>query len=890
MIVCSIAQATSRVFIITTAFLLIMPADRTPSPVDVIDMEDDIDMSSLSARSTSSSPTSELASLPPSSRSPSPTPSVASTSSSSVTDVRGRPLELGSSSTTASARFAQLDKLLDQTSLYSRFLMERMPTRYQHSLNLFSSSADRRRARTQHTKADTAASQSKPRHALAGDAEEVSDERYRFLNALLAPGRSLFMYQAVGVDWLISLFENGLNGVIADEMGLGKTLQTIVFLAHLQAHNVAGPFIIIAPLSTLSSWVDECGRWCPQLKVMRYHGNPDERKVLREQLSNSKSNAAQTPILITSYEIAMNDQSHLKRYSWKLMVVDEGHRLKNTQSKLLTTLKSFPTENRLLLTGTPLQNNLRELWSLLNFLLPTVFDSLDKFERWFDFDSVLASEDGKAVLLERERTERLISKLHDVLHPFVLRRLKVDVLQLPPKREYVVYCPMMRMQGQWYREIVDGKLRALTSGRGGLNMRNVMMQLQKVCDCPYLVKAAPWMESDDFVVEDGEEDEQTRQEADDQDDTPAASKSKGKKRKADRQPVNKRNSERTPQAWTNALIHDDLLSSCGKLQIVDKTIRHLLSRKQKLLIFSGFTRMLDLLATLVDCGEYGSSYIRIDGSTPAVERGEQVKAFNSTVRDAPSIALLSTRAAGLGINLASASTVILYDTDWNPQMDSQAMDRAHRLGSENDVTVLRLLTPASVEMTKYGRAQRKTVLTNIVMPKSKFKGEEEASAGDDGVAEAAGGGGKGEMEFLEELKEMFEREQRRLKGEEEIVVPKKESGGRAQSMARRKEEDRKQEQANIIEGQRGRRRTSAADRKRKLQEEEQAAQRKVNSDEVEEAAQLSDEEIAHLLRHELTSQQLAAHPLIELIDESEAPGDDGDEHSTAETNGKDATQ
>ena len=193
---------------------------RAPLPADVIELdEDDIDMSSLSASSTSSSPTSELGSLPSSSRSSSPTPSVAS-STSSVTDVRGRPSELGSSSSSAKSRFAQLDKLLDQTSLYSRFLMERMPTRYQHSLNLFSSSADRRRARTQQVK-PAAAKTNNNSKALTGDTEEVSDERYQSLNALLAPGRSLFMYQAVGVDWLISLFENGLNGVIADEMGLG---------------------------------------------------------------------------------------------------------------------------------------------------------------------------------------------------------------------------------------------------------------------------------------------------------------------------------------------------------------------------------------------------------------------------------------------------------------------------------------------------------------------------------------------------------------------------------------------------------------------------------------------------------------------------------------------
>ena len=225
-----------------------MPAARAPSPVELIDVEDDIDMSSLSACSTSSSPTSELASLPPSSRSPSPTPSLPSSTPSSVTDVRGRPSDrLGSSSATSSARFAQLDKLLDQTSLYSRFLLERMPTRYQHSLNLFSSSADRRRARTQHTKADTAAATVSATKVLAGDAEEVSDERYKFLNALLAPGRSLFMYQAVGVDWLISLFENGLNGVIADEMGLGTNTITLCTPPHSTQLSLLIPVCAFMP-------------------------------------------------------------------------------------------------------------------------------------------------------------------------------------------------------------------------------------------------------------------------------------------------------------------------------------------------------------------------------------------------------------------------------------------------------------------------------------------------------------------------------------------------------------------------------------------------------------------------------------------------------------------
>ena len=443
-----------------------MPSLHTPSPSH---NEDD----SLSSEPSDVSEASSSFSSPSSSPPPSITdvrgftdPSPSSTSSSS-----------SSSSSMTSSRYAQLDKLLDQTSLYSKFLAERMPTRYQHSMKLFTSSSDRRRART--ARASSPTSSSSPSVSSLSPAETVSDSRFTSLNALVAPGQSLFMYQAVGVDWLISLFENGLNGVIADEMGLGKTLQCIVFLAHLHAHNIHGPFLIIAPLSTLSAWEAEFARWTPQLAVVRYHGTPSVRKQLREDIFGKKV----PPIIVTSYEIAMNDATFLKHPTFKLLVVDEGHRLKNHECKLFSTLKSFQTENRLLLTGTPLQNNLRELWSLLNFLLPTVFDSLQRFERWFDFDA-LGGEEGRESLLAKEKSDRLVSKLHDILHPFVLRRLKVDVLQLPRKREYVVYCTYEEGAGRLLRA-GDGEeaARQLHDGKEGLNMRNTFMQLQKICDC-----------------------------------------------------------------------------------------------------------------------------------------------------------------------------------------------------------------------------------------------------------------------------------------------------------------------------------------------------------------------------------------------------------------------
>ena len=813
-----------------------MPSVRTPSPPQ---NEED----SLSSEPSDVSEASSSFSTPSSSPPP------------SVTDVRGfTDPPSSSSSSMSSSRYAQLDKLLDQTSLYSKFLAERMPTRYQHSMKLFTSSSDRRRARTARASSPTTSSSSP---SSLSPAETVSDSRFTSLNALVAPGQSLFMYQAVGVDWLISLFENGLNGVIADEMGLGKTLQCIVFLAHLHAHNIHGPFIIIAPLSTLSAWEAEFSRWTPQLSVVRYHGTPSVRKELRESIFSKKV----PPIVITSYEIAMNDATFLKHPTFKLLVVDEGHRLKNHECKLFATLKSFQTENRLLLTGTPLQNNLRELWSLLNFLLPTVFDSLQRFERWFDFDA-LGGEEGRDALLAKEKSDRLVSKLHDILHPFVLRRLKVDVLQLPRKREYVVHTPMTRVQGSYYKQVMERKLKALQDGKGGLNMRNTFIQLQKVCDSSYLVTRAHWMDDEPADVVQGDD------EADDADEE---EEERVKSDWVSRKKRGTSNSHLQQQArqWSDADIHADLLQSCGKLQVVDSVLRHLLSRGEKVLIFSGMVRMLDLLATFVECGGYGA-YIRIDGHTPALERHSQVLSFNAAKADSPCIALLSTRAAGLGLNLASASTVILYDSDWNPQMDLQAQDRAHRVGSTHEVFVLRLLTPASVEVSKWHRAQRKTVLTNVVMPRHKFKGE-----GDHGDGE---GGAEGERGFLEELKRMFDREQRRLKGEE---VPAEAGEGLEELSAKekralRKEEERRADEANIMEE--GRRSQRTRGRKRKAQSAKRAVGDDVDADDVEEedveeAQQVTDAEVRLILNGKMTGKELDAHPLVLLVDDDQGTED-----------------
>lgn len=263
----------------------------------------------------------------------------------------------------------------------------------------------------------------------------------------LVTGGVLRDYQLAGVEWLISLWENGLNGILADEMGLGKTLQTISFIAHLKSMKVAGPYLIVAPLSTLANWVNEFKRFTPTINVLLYHGTKEERQhMINRKMSKKKETSFEFPVIVTSYEIVMNDRKYLQRYNWKYIVVDEGHRIKNMNCRLIRELKSYASANRLLLTGTPLQNNLAELWSLLNFLLPDIFDDLDMFQSWqverkkglisilihffrFDFSDI-NNKSGQDRIIKEEEEDKIVTSLHTILKPFLLRRLKTDGKQV----------------------------------------------------------------------------------------------------------------------------------------------------------------------------------------------------------------------------------------------------------------------------------------------------------------------------------------------------------------------------------------------------------------------------------------------------------------------------
>ncbi|KAH0173630.1 SWI/SNF chromatin remodeling complex component, partial [Aureobasidium melanogenum] len=225
----------------------------------------------------------------------------------------------------------------------------------------------------------------------------------------LVTGGLMRSYQLEGLEWLTSLYENGLNGILADEMGLGKTIQTISFLAFLREKGTYGPFLIASPLSTTSNWVNEFHKWTPDIPVVLYHGSKQEREEIRRKRFKNPG-SKDFPVICTSYEICMNDRKFLANYGWKFIIIDEGHRIKNLNCRLIRELQSYQSANRLLITGTPLQNNLTELWSLLHFLMPTIFDKLESFESWFDF-SALNQRNGYEDILSEERKTNLVTSL-----------------------------------------------------------------------------------------------------------------------------------------------------------------------------------------------------------------------------------------------------------------------------------------------------------------------------------------------------------------------------------------------------------------------------------------------------------------------------------------------
>ncbi|KAF8456437.1 SNF2 family N-terminal domain-containing protein [Kalaharituber pfeilii] len=442
-------------------------------------------------------------------------------------------------------------------------------------------------------------------------------------------------YQIAGLNWLISLHENGISGILADEMGLGKTLQTISFLGYLRyICGVNGPHLIMVPKSTLDNWKREFEKWTPEVRTLVLQGPKEDRaKLINERVLTSDFD-----VLITSYEM---------KFAWEYIIVDEAHRIKNEESSLAQIIRLFHSRNRLLITGTPLQNNLRELWALLNFLLPDVFGDSTAFDQWFE------KQGGDQ--------DMVVKQLHKVLRPFLLRRVKSDVEKsLLPKKELNLYIGMSEMQVKWYQKILEKDIDAV-NGAGGkreskTRLLNIVMQLRKCCNHPYLFEGA----------------------------------------------------EPGPPYTTD----EHLVYNSAKMVMLDKILKRMKAQGSRVLIFSQMSRMLDILEDYCLFREY--QYCRIDGSTAHEDRIAAIDEYNKPDSE-KFIFLLTTRAGGLGINLTSADIVILYDSDWNPQADLQAMDRAHRIGQKKQVHVFRFITENAIEEKVLERAAQKLRLDQLVI-------------------------------------------------------------------------------------------------------------------------------------------------------------------------------
>lgn len=454
-------------------------------------------------------------------------------------------------------------------------------------------------------------------------------------------------YQLEGLNWMIRLHDSGVNGILADEMGLGKTLQSISLLAYLrEARGIEGPHIIIVPKSTVGNWMRELKRWCPVIRAFKFMGDKDERAVQRETVVKGDFDA-----VVLSYEVAIIEKSVLQKIKWKYMLIDEAHRVKNEHSKLSRVVREFKVEHRLLITGTPLQNNLHELWALLNFLLPDVFSDSEDFDSWFNVDE----ENGQ---------ENVIKKLHTILRPFLLRRLKSDVeLSLPPKIETKLYVGLSEMQREWYMRVLHRDAAHLNAigGSDRVRLLNILMQLRKVCNHPYLFEGAepgpPYVEGSHL--------------------------------------------------WDN----------CGKLTLLHRLLPKLKAQDSRVLIFCQMTSMMDILEDYMRY--FNHDYCRLDGSTKGEDRDNMMEEFNAPGSTKFAF-LLSTRAGGLGINLATADIVILFDSDWNPQVDLQAMDRAHRIGQTKTVRVFRFISDGTVEEKIVERAERKLYLDAAIIQQGRL--------------------------------------------------------------------------------------------------------------------------------------------------------------------------
>ncbi|KAI3231858.1 hypothetical protein DTO012A7_5469 [Penicillium roqueforti] len=538
----------------------------------------------------------------------------------------------------------------------------------------------------------------------------VSKRKSRFISqpSIMADDLVMKDYQVVGVNWLALLFEKNLSCILADDMGLGKTCQVIGFLAHLYEKGIKGPHLIVVPSSTIENWLREFQKFCPVLNVMPYYAGLNERALIREEIEERRD---EINVVITTYTIAKAklDAKFLRDMDFTVCVYDEGHMLKNHQSQLYEKLIRIRARFRLLLTGTPLQNNLQELASLLGFILPSVFrEHKDDLHAVFS-NKAKTTDESHATLLSQQRIERAKS----MMKPFILRRKKHQVIDLPAKHSHVGWCQMKPSQVKIYdhekaevRQLVADRL---AGKKTGSKSANILMKLRQAAIHPLLarrhytneilqkmakacLKEDKWSLSDPNIIYE------------------------------ELMPYNDFECHHmcveNPNSLGKFKLKNDEWMDSGKVEHLKELLTRFIANGDRTLIFSQFTMVMDILEHVLETLKI--EFVRLDGRTNVEDRQSILDAFHE--RTEIPVFLLSTKAGGAGINLACANRVVIFDSSFNPQEDVQAENRAHRVGQTREVEIYRLVTKSTIEEQIHALGQTKLALDQAVA------GDDEAGA------------------------------------------------------------------------------------------------------------------------------------------------------------------
>ncbi|KAL1512922.1 hypothetical protein ABEB36_002423 [Hypothenemus hampei] len=535
-------------------------------------------------------------------------------------------------------------------------------------------------------------------------------------------GGTLHPYQIEGVKWMFMLYANGSNGILADEMGLGKTVQIIALICVLLKLKIPGPFLIVAPLSTIPNWLNEFKKFAPKIPVVSVTGSYANRREQIKKIGKKytiTSDYKSEPVVLVTFQTPLYE--NLSIFKWKYIIIDEGQRIKNPECLLGKQLRKYRSDNRLILTGTPLQNNIKEMWTLLNFILPECFTNMNTLT-----DLIFPPDLNDAnKIIEEEQSHNLITKLRNVLKPFMLRRLKKDCLPLlVPKKEITLYCPMTQQQLDLYMAIIDRNMSTLLRIPPDDVLVEGEPRPKRRCTHGKIYHFKEYISEKSFLdalaAESAQMNNVVQTTSDEKD--PILTNVKMISplmmfRKAVNHPYLIHFPTDPESTQRKLLIDENLVQSSGKMKVLDALLPELKKRKHKVLLFSQFTMLLDIIEDYLLMREY--NYRRLDGAFNIDDRAENIDDFNNDPN--VFIFIISTRAGGLGLNLMAADTVIFFDRDWNPQVDIQAQDRCHRIGQTRPVVVYTLTTKNTVDDHIINTSKLKRILEKVIISSNQFK-------------------------------------------------------------------------------------------------------------------------------------------------------------------------